>query len=52
VLITTAGALETEAFVLVYLLAFAFLVEWAWREGREAFGRRSRFLTPRSTLAS
>ncbi len=41
VLITTAGALETEAFVLVYLLAFAFVVEWIWREGRAAFSGRA-----------
>ena len=47
VLITTAGALETEAFVLVYLLAFAFVVEWAGQalssvrgaEGRERGAR-------------
>jgi hypothetical protein len=37
VLITTAGALETEAFVLVYILAFAFVVEWLWWEGRAAW---------------
>ena len=41
VLITTAGALETEAFVLVYLLAFAFVVEWIWREGRAEFSGRA-----------
>ena len=41
VLITTAGALETEAFVLVYLLAFAFVVEWIWREGGRHFGALS-----------
>jgi len=41
VLITTAGALETEAFVLVYFLAFAFVMEWAWREARRALVRRS-----------
>lgn len=52
VLITTAGALETEAFVLVYFLGFAFVVEWGWREARAAAGRRARFLTPSSTLAS
>jgi hypothetical protein len=42
VLITTAGALETEAFILVYFLAFAFVVEragqalssWHGAEGR------------------
>lgn len=39
VLITTAGALETEAFVLVYILAFAFVVEWIWWKGRDAWRR-------------
>ncbi len=52
VLITTAGALETEAFVLVYLLAFAFVVEWtglalcSWR-GAEGGARRARDRGPR-----
>jgi len=48
VLITTAGALETEAFVLVYLLAFAFVVEWIWREGRAALSGRSPFASGRA----
>jgi hypothetical protein len=39
VLITTAGALETEAFVLVYFLAFAFVVEWVWLQARQAWPR-------------
>jgi len=52
VLITTAGALETEAFVLVYFLAFAFVVERAgqalcsWR-GAEDGARRARDRGPR-----
>jgi len=52
VLITTAGALETEAFVLVYFLAFAFVVERAgqalssWR-GAEDRARRARDRGPR-----
>jgi hypothetical protein len=32
VLVTTAGALETQAFVLVDVLALAFFGDWAWRE--------------------
>jgi hypothetical protein len=39
VLITTAGALETEAFVLVYFLAFAFVVEWVWLRAQRAWQR-------------
>jgi hypothetical protein len=52
VLITTAGALETEAFVLVYFLAFGFVVERAgqalcsWR-GAEGRARRARDRGPR-----
>ena len=52
VLITTAGALETEAFVLVYLLAFAFVVEWTGQalsslRGAEGGARRARDRRPR-----
>ena len=53
VLITTAGALETEAFVLVYFLAFAFVVEWAGqalfssRGAGESGTRRARDRGPR-----
>lgn len=52
VLITTAGALETEAFVLVYLLAFAFVVEWTWQalcslRGAESRARGARDRGPR-----
>jgi uncharacterized membrane protein HdeD (DUF308 family) len=31
VLVTTAGALETQAFMLVYLIALAFVLESVWR---------------------